>query len=50
MQFAVTTNCEMGFPSGFGVDQVGSKGDEEVKADTGSPIYSKSHGFGLERE
>lgn len=28
----------MGFSSGFGVGQVGPKGEEEVKADTGSPI------------
>jgi len=39
MQFAVTTNWEMGSPSGFGAGQVGRKGDERVKADTGSPIY-----------
>jgi hypothetical protein len=39
MQFAVTTTWEMGFPSGFGAGQVGPKGDEQVKADTDSPIY-----------
>lgn len=29
----------MGFSSGFGVGQVGAQGKEEVKADTGSPIW-----------
>lgn len=28
----------MGFSSGFGVGQIGPKGEEDVKADTGSSI------------